>query len=81
MYIERLYTKQEILSMYLNTVFFGHDSWGLKSAARLYFDKTPKELNVEESATLAALLKAPNNYSPLRNRAASTKRRNTVLCS
>ncbi len=78
-YIERLYTKQEILSMYLNTVFFGHDSWGLKSAARLYFDKTPKELNVEESATLAALLKAPNNYSPLRNRAASTKRRNTVL--
>ncbi len=78
-YIERLYTKQEILTMYLNTVFFGHDSWGLKSAARLYFDKTPKELNVEESATLAALLKAPNSYSPLRNRVASTKRRNTVL--
>ena len=78
-YIERLYTKQEILTMYLNTVFFGHDSWGLKSAARLYFDKNPDELRIEESATLAGLLPSPNGLSPLKNRLASTQRRNTVL--
>ena len=78
-YMERLYTKQEILTMYLNTVFFGHNAWGLKSAARLYFDKTPIELNVEESALIAGLLKAPNSYSPVNNLAKATKRRNLVL--
>ena len=78
-YIERLYTKQEILRMYLNTVFFGHDSWGLKSAARLYFDKSPMDLSIAESATLAGLLPAPNSYSPLRNRTLATNKRNMVL--
>ncbi|MBT4098975.1 MAG: transglycosylase domain-containing protein, partial [Gemmatimonadetes bacterium] len=47
-HVERLYTKREILVMYLNTVFFGHDAWGLKSAARLYFDKEIGDLQVEE---------------------------------
>jgi penicillin-binding protein 1A len=78
-HIERLYTKREILVMYLNTVFFGHDAHGLKSAARLYFDKEVEELQIEECALLAGLLKAPNTYSPLKNPERAKKRRNQVL--
>jgi penicillin-binding protein 1A len=78
-HVERLYTKREILVMYLNTVFFGHDAWGLKSAARLYFDKEIGDLRVEECALLAGLLKAPNSYSPHVNPARAQERRNLVL--
>jgi len=77
--IERLYTKQEILTTYLNTVFFGHSSYGLKSAARFYFDKDASGLTIEESATLAGLLPSPNGYSPKKNPTKSKQRRNTVL--
>lgn len=77
--IERLYTKHEILTMYLNTVFFGVDLYGLKSAARYYFDKVPLELTTNESAMLAGLLKAPNSYSPFVNERKAFQRRNTVL--
>ena len=80
-YIERLYTKQEILTMYLNKVYFGHGSYGLKSAARFYFDKEVSQLALEESALLAGLLKAPNGYSPLRRPERALKRRNQVLRS
>ncbi len=80
-YIERMYTKQEILTMYLNKVYFGHGSYGLKSAARYYFDKVVSELALEESALLAGLLKAPNGYSPLRHPERALKRRNQVLRS
>ena len=80
-HVERLYTKREILTMYLNTVFFGHDAHGLKSAGRLYFDKEPGELTVEECALLAGLLKAPNYYSPLVDPERATRRRNEVLSS
>lgn len=80
-YIERLYTKQEILTMYLNKVYFGHGAHGLKSAARYYFDKDVSALAVEESAMLAGLLKAPNGYSPIRRPARAIKRRNQVLRS
>ena len=78
-HIERLYTKREILTMYLNTVFFGHDAHGLKAATRLYFDKEVSELTIANCATLAGLLKAPNYYSPLANPLRATKRRNEVL--
>ncbi|MFH1566454.1 MAG: PBP1A family penicillin-binding protein [Gemmatimonadota bacterium] len=78
-HIERLYTKREILTMYLNTVFFGHDAYGLKSAARLYFDKEVGDLAVEECALLAGLLPAPNSFSPLVNPERARQRRNLVL--
>lgn len=77
--IERLYTKREILTMYLNTVFFGYDRYGLKSAARYYFDRDVKDLKVEECAMLAGLLKAPNTYNPRQNPEKAIRRRNQVL--
>jgi penicillin-binding protein 1A len=79
--IERLYTKQEILTMYLNTVPFGHNRYGLKSAAGFYFGKEVNQLNVEECALLAGLLKAPTTYSPLRSLEKARERRNVVLYS
>ena len=78
-HIERLYTKHEILTMYLNAVFFGHDAYGLKSAAHLYFDKELEELSLSESALLAGLLQGPNYYSPLVNPERAAQRRNLVL--
>ena len=78
-HVERLYTKREILVMYLNTVFFGYDAYGLKAAARLYFDKEASDLRVEECALLAGLLKAPNTYSPFNDREKAVSRRNLVL--
>ena len=77
--IERLYTKREILTMYLNTVYLGHGRYGLKSAARFYFDKDVEDLKVEECAMLVAILKAPSTYSPLRNPDRTFIRRNQVL--
>lgn len=77
--IERLYTKQEILTMYLNTVSFGHNRFGLKSAAGFYFGKEVNQLSVEECALLAGLLKAPTTYSPLRSLERARERRNVVL--
>ena len=77
--LEREYSKNEILAMYLNTVDFGNNSMGIKSAAATYFNKTPIDLTVEESALLIGMLKAPTRYSPKRNPTASLQRRNTVL--
>ena len=77
--IERLYTKREILTMYLNTVFFGHNCFGLKAAARFYFDKDVEALTIDECALLAGLLPAPNIYSPFRNPDKARRRRNQVL--
>ncbi len=77
--IERLYTKQEILTMYLNTVPFGHNRYGLKSAAGFYFGKEVNQLSVEECALLAGLLKAPTTYSPVRSLEKARVRRNVVL--
>jgi penicillin-binding protein 1A len=77
--LEREYSKNEILAMYLNTVDFGNNSMGIKSAAATYFNKTPSALTVEESALLIGMLKAPTKFSPKRNPAASLQRRNTVL--
>lgn len=65
--------------MYFNTVDFGNNAVGIKSAARTYFDKDPSEINTEEAAILVGMLKAPTQYSPRRHPQAALNRRNTVL--
>jgi penicillin-binding protein 1A len=77
--LERNYTKEEIMAMYLNTVEFGANSFGIKAAAQTFFSKQPYELNIIESAVLVGLLKAPTYYSPVRNPDNSLRRRNTVM--
>jgi len=77
--LERNYSKDEILSMYLNTVDFGSQSYGIKSAAKTFFNKEPAELNVEEAAVLIGTLKAPTWFSPVRNPERAFERRNTVM--
>lgn len=77
--LEKCYTKEEILTMYLNTVEFSDNAFGIKSAARTYFNKSVKDLNTEESAVLVGMLKAPYYYNPRVNPDNSKKRRNTVL--
>ncbi len=79
--LERAYSKNEILEMYLNTIYFGHNCYGLQSAAEFYFDKKAEELSLTESATLVGLLTSPNNYSPFKNPEKSLQKRNTVLKS
>ncbi len=76
--IERLYTKDQILEMYMNYVFLGAGSYGYEAGARTYFGKSLKDLSLEEAALLAAIPKSPE-YSPTRNRAKATERRNLVL--
>ncbi|MFC2151521.1 transglycosylase domain-containing protein [Bacteroidota bacterium] len=77
--LERNYTKNEIIGMYLNTVPFGGITYGIKSASKTYFNKTPDSLKIEESALLVGLLKAPSYYSPVRHPERSRLRRNIVL--
>jgi penicillin-binding protein 1A len=77
--LERAYSKPEILTMYLNTVDFGSNAFGIKTAAKTFFGKTPQELTPDESAMLVGLLKAPSYYSPVLNPANALRRRNTVL--
>ncbi|MCR4995023.1 MAG: penicillin-binding protein [Bacteroidales bacterium] len=77
--LEMLFSKEEILTMYFNTVDFGSNSFGIKTAARTYFGTTPRELNYEQCATLVGLLKATSSYNPRLNPELSTERRNVVL--
>ncbi|WP_245706026.1 penicillin-binding protein 1A [Catalinimonas alkaloidigena] len=77
--IERAYTKEEILTMYLNTVAFGSEAYGVKTAAKTYFSKSLDSLTVEEAATLVGLLKATTTYNPLIHPDRSRERRNVVL--
>ena len=77
--IERTYTKDEILEMYLNTVHFGHGTYGVEAATKRFFGKESKELTVDESALLVGLLPSPASYSPVRHPERARKRRNTVL--
>ena len=63
-WMERIYTKEEVLEMYLERVYFGSGTWGLSAASRHYFDRAPEELTLAESAVLAGLLKAPSRYNP-----------------
>lgn len=77
--LEKNYSKSEILELYLNTIYFGHDCFGIGAASAFYFDKEPKDLTLAESATLAGLVRSPNNYSPFRHANACKQRRKTVL--
>ena len=76
---ERLYTKSEILEMYLNEIFLGHSAYGVETASLQYFGKSVEDLTLAESALIAGLPQSPNNYSPLRNPELAIKRRNVVL--
>ena len=77
--IERNYTKQEILEMYLNVAFFGRSAYGIASASQIYFGKNPSELTLSESALLIGLLKGPGTYDPFRHLDRALLRRNVVL--
>ncbi|MFD3446176.1 transglycosylase domain-containing protein [Microbacteriaceae bacterium 4G12] len=77
--IERTYTKDEILEMYLNQIYFGEGAWGINKAAQTYFGKSAAQLTNSEAATLAGLIKAPSNYSPFKNMDRAMQRRNIVL--
>ncbi|MBO6503497.1 MAG: penicillin-binding protein 1A [Kordiimonadaceae bacterium] len=77
--IERAFSKDRILELYLNEIYFGNRSYGVAAAALNYFNKSLNELTIDEMAYLAALPKAPNNYHPVRNRERAMGRRNWVL--
>ncbi|MCU0340315.1 MAG: transglycosylase domain-containing protein [Spirosomaceae bacterium] len=80
--LERNFSKEEILTMYFNTVDYGSNTYGIKTAARYYFNKSPYELNVQEAAVLVGLQKAVTTYNPSlspKNYARSLERRNTVM--
>src|SRR5881296_1669046 len=77
--LERRYSKDRILEMYLNQVYFGHGSYGVEAAARTYFGKSVSELSVRESALLAGLPRAPTTYSPFDHADTARRRREVVL--
>ncbi len=77
--IERKYSKQKILELYLNQIYLGNGAYGVESAAQRYFGKNVRELNLAEAALLAALPKAPNRYNPRVEPDRAVQRRNTVL--
>ncbi|RYD75012.1 MAG: hypothetical protein EOP84_18965, partial [Verrucomicrobiaceae bacterium] len=77
--VERRCSKEKILELYLNRVFFGSGFYGVEAASQGYFGKAAKDLSLSEAATLAGLLKSPNNLSPWRNRQACIDQRNRVL--
>ena len=77
--IERTYSKDKILELYLNEIYLGLGAYGVAAASLLYFDKSVHELTPAEAAYLAALPKAPNNYHPFRQRERAVERRNYVL--
>jgi penicillin-binding protein 1A len=77
--LERRFTKDEILELYLNQIFFGNGAYGLKAAAWVYFQRAPDELTLAQASILAGLPQAPSKYSPLRNLTAAKKRQSYVL--
>jgi penicillin-binding protein 1A len=77
--IERTYSKEKILELYLNEIYLGFGAYGVAAASLLYFDKSVHELTVAEAAYLAALPKGPNNYNPFRRRDEAIARRNYVI--
>src|SRR5262249_58087955 len=79
MKIERAFSKERILELYLNEIYLGMGAYDVAAASLLYFDKSVHELSVAEAAYLAALPKAPNNYHPFRQRERALERRNYVL--
>ena len=77
--LEYNYTKEEIAAMYLNTVEYGSNAYGIKTAAQTFFNKDPRDLTVQEAAVLVGVVNAPTRYSPVRNPNNALKRRNLVL--
>ncbi|MDQ0861421.1 transglycosylase domain-containing protein [Bacillus sp. V2I10] len=77
--IEEEYSKEEILELYVNKIYFGEGAWGLKRAAKVYFGKEAADLTINESAILVGLIKAPTHYSPVKNLEKSLDRRDVVL--
>jgi penicillin-binding protein 2A len=77
--IELNYSKDEILELYLNHIYYGEGQWGIQRAAQTYFAKNTENLTLAESAVLAGIPKAPTTYNPIRNKESALDRRNTVL--
>ena len=77
--LEANYSKNDIITMYLNTVSFGNNTYGIKTAARIYFNKQTNNLSIPESAVLVGMLKATTSYNPVKNPQKSKERRNIVL--
>ena len=79
MRLEKLFPKDKILELYLNTINFGHGAWGAETAARTYFDKSAKDLDLAQSAVLAGLIANPGRYNPLSSISNAKSRQNYVL--
>lgn len=77
--IEKVYTKDEILELYLNSIYLAHGNVGIEAAARYYFNKSASQLSLAESALLAGLIQSPENYSPVKNLKKAKSRRDLVL--
>lgn len=77
--MERTFSKDQILEMYLNTIYFGHGTYGVEAASRTYFGKTPAQLGLPESSVLAGLVAAPEYYTPIRHLDRAKVRQNYVL--
>lgn len=77
--LEKQFSKEEILEMYLNAIYFGNNCYGIESASNYYFSKSAHDLSLEESALLAGMIKSPNAYSPILHPDKALKRRNLVL--
>ena len=77
--LERSYTKDEIMNMYMNQIFFGSNAYGIKAAAQTFFGKAPIDLTVEEAATLVGMVNKPTRYNPVLNPDKSLARRNLVI--
>src|SRR5213596_2644021 len=77
--IERQFTKQQILELYVNRIYFGNGCYGVETASQAYFGKSASKLNLPEAALLAGLIRSPNRFSPLKNPEGSRIQRDTVL--
>jgi penicillin-binding protein 1A len=77
--IERQFTKQQILELYVNRIYFGSGCYGVETASQLYFGKSASKLNLSEAALLAGLIRSPNRFSPLKNSEGAAKQRDAVL--
>src|SRR2546423_9406400 len=77
--IERQFTKQQILELYVNRIYFGTGCYGVETASQIYFGKSASKLNLSEAALLAGLIRSPNRFSPLKNPEGAAMQRNAVL--
>src|SRR5438045_8230465 len=77
--IERQFTKQQILELYVNRIYFGNGCYGVETASQAYFGKSVSKLNLPEAALLAGLIRSPNRFSPLKNPEGAKNQRNAVL--